>query len=114
MDTEFTCFIKYNNLTADSVTLTPGERIAHLELLDAASNQQIDSAGEPLFQYMRRILTPTSDEMLSEPESRVDRLDLGDTPPDNIDFSKPHCQSDFISRRQTKVAQAARQESRGT
>ena len=88
-------FHNNNNLTADSVTLTPGERIGHLKLLDAASNQHIDAAGEPLFQYLRRILTPTSQEVLSEPDSRVNQLDLGATPPDNIDFSNPHCQSDY-------------------
>ena len=57
MDTEFTCFIKYNDLTADSVTLTPGELIAHLELLDAASNQQVDLAGDPFSKWYKQYTT---------------------------------------------------------
>ena len=76
MDKDYTCFVKYNNLTSDSVSLTPGECIGQLELLDAASNQQIDAAGEPVFQYLRRILTPASREAASEPDSKVNRLDL--------------------------------------
>ena len=94
LDEQNRCFVKYNNQTSDAITLSPGTAMAHLEKMQPATSAEVDQLGDDTHKYLRRVLTPTDEEGLSEPESRVDALDIADTPPDNINFTNPHMQSE--------------------
>ena len=103
LDADYTCVVQCSNKTSDSLALSNGQIIAHIEFMSPATNNQIDAGNQPEFAYLRRILYPDPGQNCpSEPGTQVEKLDLDNLPNDDHDFGQPHVQNAHYSQHKAK------------